>query len=63
MNLKTNCKPLHLDWSILRHRYRLGGEGIKANPGDKPSMTQQCVLAAQKANHILGCIERGAARR
>jgi len=29
----------------------------------KVNMTQQCVLTAQKANHILGCIKSSVASR
>lgn len=62
---KAKCKILHLDQADPKHRYRLGREWIKASPGEKDlgegvvflderfSMTGQCALAAQKANHIL----------
>jgi len=58
--------------SNLKHRCRLGGEwlessheekdlGVSAN--ERPNMSWKCVLAAQKANCILGCIKRSVTSR
>jgi len=59
----NKCKVLHLGQESPQHRYRLSGEWIESSSEEKPNITQQCVLAAQKANRILGCIKSSTASR
>jgi len=63
---------MHLGQGNPHYQYRLGDGGIESSPPEKDlgvlmdeklDITRQCVVAAQKANCILGCIQTSVASR
>jgi len=63
--IKAKCKVLYTGRGNPKNKYRLDKKWIESSPEEKDlrvlvekklSMTRQCALSAQKANHTLRCI-------
>ncbi|KAK4831051.1 hypothetical protein QYF61_014983 [Mycteria americana] len=69
---KNKCQILHLGQSNAGHKYKLGEKWLESSPAERDlgvlvdsrlNMSQQCALAAKRANSILGCIKHSITSR
>ncbi|KAK4816332.1 hypothetical protein QYF61_015016 [Mycteria americana] len=57
---KSKCWILYLGQSKAGCKYKLGEEWLESSPAERDlglSMSQQCALAAKRANRTLGCLK------
>ncbi|KAK4831727.1 hypothetical protein QYF61_018857 [Mycteria americana] len=69
---KSKCWILHLGQDNPGYMYKLGDERLQGSPAErdlgvwvdgKLNMSQQCTLAAKRANCVLGCMKHSIASR